>query len=296
MTFRTALAQSINIPAVKALYLAGIDNVINLATRMGIHTLGTARDYGLSFALGAAEVSPLELASAMGVFANDGVRNPPVGILEVRDMKGKVLMRYQEKPEQAISADVARQMADIMSDNQARVPSYNINNPLAFSDYDVAAKTGTTNESRDAWTVGYSPTIAVAAWAGNNDNSPMVKEIAGYIVAPMWREFMEVALAKMPKEYFKDPPPIPESAPPVLRGQVVWHSLLLLTNKDNPQGPPPANPYSDPQLPYWEAPIQAWAAGGGFGAQSATSTTETVQEPEDEDTDRDDRRRNRDEN
>lgn len=286
MTFRTALAQSINIPAVKALYLAGIDNVIDLSRRMGITTLGEAKDYGLSFALGAAEVSPLEMASAMGVFANDGVRNPPVGILEIRDMKGKVIEKFEEKPEQAISPEVARQMADIMSDNQARIPSYNPVNPLAFSDYDVAAKTGTTNESRDAWTVGYSPTLAVAAWAGNNDNSPMLKEIAGYIVAPMWRDFMNVALAKRPKEYFKDPPGIPENAPPTLRGQVIWHSILTLVNKDNPMSGAPLNPYSDPQTQYWELPIQAWAVGA---TQTATSTEE-VQQPEEED---DNARRNR---
>lgn len=275
MTFRSALAQSINIPAVKVLYLAGIDNVINIATRMGITSLGTARDYGLSFALGAAEVSPLQMASAMGVFANDGVRNPPTGILEIRDMKGRVIEKFTPAPEQAIDSSVARQMADIMSDNQARIPSYNPVNPLAFTDYDVAAKTGTTNESRDAWTVGYSPTIAVAVWAGNNDNTPMVKEIAGYIVAPMWREFMDVALAKVPKEYFNEPPGIPEGVPAVLRGVVSWHSLLLLTNKANPQGPPPANPYSDPQLAYWETPIQMWA-----GALQQASTTPAVPEQE----------------
>ncbi|HEY0979517.1 MAG TPA: hypothetical protein VGE23_01615, partial [Candidatus Paceibacterota bacterium] len=189
---------------------------------------------------------------------------------------------------------VARTMADIMSDNQARVPSYNINNPLAFSDYDVAAKTGTTNESRDAWTVGYSPTLAVAVWAGNNDNSPMLKEIAGYIVAPMWRQFMDVALAKMPKEYFNEPPAIPQDVPPVLRGQIQWHSLLLLTDKNNPQGGAPLNPYGDPQLPYWESPIQAWAAGAATGFQNASSTEETVQDEDEEEEDGNRIRRNRD--
>ena len=300
MTFRTALAQSINIPAVKVLYLAGIDNVIGLATRMGITTLGSAKDYGLSFALGAAEVSPLEMASAMGVFANDGVRNPPTGILEIRDMKGKVLKKFEPKPEQAISPEVARTMADIMSDNQARIPSYNPVNPLAFTDYDVAAKTGTTNESRDAWTVGYSPTISVAVWAGNNDNTPMVKEIAGYIVAPMWREFMDVALTKVPKEYFNEPPAIPDSAPAVLRGEVIYHSLLLLTDKNNPQGGPPLNPYSDPQLNYWETPIQAWEQGIQNLGSTTTPTTAggeqaDLTERELRELERDERRRQREE-
>lgn len=299
MTFRTALAQSINIPAVKTLYLAGIDKVLNLAGRMGITTLGPAKDYGLSLALGAAEVSPLEMASAMGVFANDGVRNPPTGILEIRDMKGKVMKKFEAKPEQAISAEVARQMQDIMSDNDARVPSYVFNNPMYFTDYDVAAKTGTTNESRDAWTVGYSPTIALAMWAGNNDNSPMVKEFAGYIVAPMWRQVMDVALASRPKEYFSEPPATPESAPAVLRGEVIYHSLLLLTDKNNPQGGPPANPYSDPQLPYWEAPIQAWGLGMSMMGTTTASTTETTQpltEEEQRRLEREERRRERENN
>lgn len=262
MTFRSALAQSINIPAVKALYLAGVDNVINLAARTGITNLGNPREYGLSFALGAAEVSPLELASALGVFANDGVRNPPTGILEIRDMRGRTIQKFEPKPEQVVSPAVARQLADMLSDNQARIPSYAPNNPLAFSDYDVAAKTGTTNESRDAWTVGFSPNISVAVWAGNNDNSAMVTEIAGYIVAPMWRQFMDVALEKLPKEYFPEPPTVPESAPAVLRGAIIWHSLLILVDKDNPQGPPPSNPYADPQATYWELPIQGWQQVG----------------------------------
>lgn len=277
MTFRSALAQSINIPAVEALYLAGTKNVIDLANRMGITNLKDPKEYGLSFALGAAEVSPLQMASAMGVFANDGVRNPPVGILEVRDIKGKVVEKFTPAPEQAIDAGLARQMASMMSDNAARIPSYAPNNPLNFTDYDVAAKTGTTNESRDAWTVGYSPSLAVAVWAGNNDNSPMVKEIAGYIVAPMWRAFMDNALTKVPKEVFNEPPATPESAPPSLRGIITEHSLLYWTNKENPQGPPPLNPYSDPQFMYWEYPIQVWRAGI---VPEATSTPEISSQQE----------------
>jgi len=291
MTMRSALAQSINIPAVEALYLAGTKNVIDLASRMGIHSLGEAKDYGLSFALGAAEVSPLQMASAMGVFANDGVRNPPVGILEIRDMDGKVMEKFEEKPEQAIDAGVARQMASIMSDNDARIPSYAAVNPLSIPGYDVAAKTGTTNESRDAWTVGYSPSIAVAVWAGNNDNSPMVKEIAGYIVAPMWRAFMDVALTKVPEAVFNEPPATSESVAPPLRGVITDHSLLYWTNKENPQGPPPANPYNDPQLAYWEYPIQAWLAGALAPAQPTATTTEPVAE---EDAPREERRNRND--
>ncbi|MDB5264968.1 MAG: putative penicillin-binding protein [Parcubacteria group bacterium] len=286
MTFTTALQQSINIPAVETLYLAGIKNVIALAQHMGIDSLGEAKDYGLSFALGAAEVRLLDLTSAYGVFANDGVRNPATGILEIRDTQGKVLKKFESSPEQVIDSGIARQMDSILSNNEARFPEYPPQNPLHFDEYDVAAKTGTTNESRDAWTVGFSPSIAVGVWAGNNDNTPMVKEIAGYIVAPMWHEFMAAALAKYPKEYFAEAPAIPETAPAALRGVIYVpqadgstgvHSLLHWTDKNNPQGAPPANPWSDSQYAYWEYPIQTWLAGAATQAASvATSTNATV--------------------
>ncbi|HYF29030.1 MAG TPA: transglycosylase domain-containing protein [Candidatus Paceibacterota bacterium] len=271
MTFTTALQQSINIPAVQTLYLAGIKNVIDLATRMGIEGLGDPKEYGLSFALGAAEVRLLDLTSAYGVFGNDGIRHKPTGILEVRDRKGKVLEKFEERGELVLDTNVARQMAAIMSNNEARVPAYNPNNPLTIPGYDVAAKTGTTNESRDAWTVGYTPTLAVGAWAGNNNNRPMVKEIAGYIVAPMWNEFMQKALPRRENQVFAEPAPTPSDLHPALRGQALVqtpggttaHSLLHWTNKDNPRGPAPAAPWLDPQYQYWESPIQSWLAAGG---------------------------------
>ena len=283
MTFTTALAQSINIPAVKALYLAGPDNVLALAEAVGITTLGKAKEYGLSLALGAGEVTLLELTGAYATLGNDGVRNPPTGILEVRDKRGSVLEKFAVAPQQVLDAGVARSMSAMLSDNQARQPEYPPVNPFFFLDYDVAAKTGTTNESRDAWTVGYTPSIAVGVWAGNNNNTPMVKEIAGYIVAPMWHEFMLVALAKQPKEYFNEPPEIPSSVHPVLRGaslitlpdgSSVSHSLLYWTNKENPLGPPPLNPWSDPQLEHWEYPIRAWQAIT-FGPQPTQTATTT---------------------
>lgn len=282
MTFTSALAQSINVPAVEALYLAGMENVLKLAESAGITTLGEAKQYGLSLALGAGEVKLLELTSAYGVFANDGVKNPTVSILEIRDRKGMVLEKFVPAPTPAIDQGVSRQISAMLSDNQARQPEYPPVNPFYFPDFDVAAKTGTTNESRDAWTVGYTPGIAVGVWAGNNDNSPMVKEIAGYIVAPMWHEFMQVALNKLPKEYFNDPPAIPDSAHAALRGvskitlpdgSTTAHSLLYWVNKDNPQGPPPFNPYGDPQFTHWEYPIQIWLTGSLPPVAAPTSTS-----------------------
>ncbi len=275
MTFTTALAQSINIPAVKALYLAGIPNVISLATSMGITTIGDPKQYGLSFALGAAEVRLLDLVSAYGVFAYDGIRQPPTGILSITDGTGRVLEEYKDNPTQVLPPDVARSMSSMLSNNEARFPEYPPVNPLHFDGYDVAVKTGTTNDYRDAWTVGYSPNIVVGVWAGNNDNSPMVKEIAGYIVAPMWHEFMQYALSKYPQSYFGEAPGVPDSAPAALHGISGGHDILYWVNKDNPLAPA-TNPSSDPQFARWEFSIGAWASPQP--AQVVSTTSEPVPE------------------
>ena len=261
----------------KTLYLAGIANVINLATRMGIDGFESPSHYGLTLALGAQEVSPLELTSAYAAFADNGIRNPPTGILSVTDSTGAVLEEYQPNPSQALDPNVAAEMSAMLSDNPARFPEYPPQNPFVFPGYDVAAKTGTTNESKDAWTVGYSPSIAIGAWAGNNDDTPMVKEIAGYIVAPMWHDIMAYALTKYPVAYFPEPPPIPDTASPALRGSyanqtangdIEAHDILYWVDKDNPLGPPPSNPSSDPQFSHWEYPIGGSSyAGTGIGGQ-----------------------------
>ena len=173
----------------------------------------------------------------------------------------------------------------MLSNNAARQPEYPPVNPFTFPGYDVAAKTGTTNDSRDAWTVGYTPSIAVGVWAGNNDNSPMVKEIAGYIVAPMWNAFMQVAIAKYPVEYFGEPRTIPDNAPPALHGiyqvhlpdgSVAIHELLYWMSKGNPLGGQPSNPGNDPQYAYWEYPVQQWLAGAGTSTGTNTTTSSTA--------------------
>lgn len=267
MTFTTALAQSINVPAVKTIYLAGIQNTLNVASALGITSLGDRSQYGLSLALGAGEVSLLELTSAYSVFANDGVRNAPTGILSVTDASGKTLEQYTPAPVQAIDTNVAREMSSMLSNNAARYPEYPTVNPLTIPGYDLAVKTGTTNDYKDAWTVGYTPSLALGVWAGNNDNKPMVKEIAGYIVAPMWNAVMQKALLKYPKEYFGEASAPTTTLSPVLQG--IWnpggaiHSLLYWINKDEPQGPAPTNPNNDPQYRYWEYAAQSWFGSNG---------------------------------
>lgn len=261
MTFETALAQSINIPAVKVLYLVGIQNAVNLAKSFGLGTLGDPNQYGLTLVLGGGEVRLLDLTSSYSVFANGGVKNEPTGILEVKDASGDVLEKYEPRQTRIIPENIAHDMSAMLSDAPARVPEYSLNSPLSFANYDVAVKTGTTDDTRDAWTIGYTPSIALGVWVGNNDNTPMVKSIAGFIAAPMWHEAMAYALSKYPKTYFGEPSPISPSVPSMLQGNwylpdtngnIVPHSLLYWTDKNNPLGPPPVDPTRDPQFAYWE--------------------------------------------
>ncbi len=269
MTFESALAQSINIPAVKVLYLVGVRSAVAFAESFGLTSLGDPDRYGLTLVLGGGEVRLIDLTSAYGVFAADGVRHEPAALLEVADGADNVLEQYAPSSTQVIPESIARDISGMLSDNPARVPSYALNNPFNFPGYDVAAKTGTTNDTRDAWVIGYTPSIAIGAWAGNNDNTPMVKSVAGYIVAPMWHELMAYAITKYPKKYFGEPSQITTSLPPMLRGvwqigdasgQIVPHDLLYWTDKTNPQGPAPSNPANDAQFVHWEFGLQSWFA------------------------------------
>jgi len=267
ITFRNALAQSVNVASVKVLYLAGITDSLHTAKDMGITTLEGADRYGLTLVLGGGEVTLLELTNAYGGFANDGVATPPTGILRVEDNTGKVLESYAGHSERVLDAQIARQITDILSDNVARTPEFGAASPLYFPDAEVAAKTGTTNDFRDVWIVGYTPSVSVGAWAGNNDNSAMVRKIAAFIIAPMWHDVFAYAMQKYPALPFTPPAPIPdfESLPPVLTGN--WnsnpaegvHSILYWISKDNPRGGKPANPWSDPQFANWEYSIALWA-------------------------------------
>lgn len=293
MTLRNALAQSINVPSVKVLYLAGIKDSINLAESMGIQSLGDANQYGLTLVLGGGEVSLLDMTSAYGVFATEGMRVPYTSILKVEDKNGKVLEQMNPQPYQVLDAEVTRKITDILSDNVARTPLYGANSVIYFGDRQVAVKTGTTNDYKDAWIVGYTPSIVVGTWAGNNDNTPMAKKVSGLIVAPMWRAFMDEVLQTVPVEIFNPPqkedsydikpvlrgkwqggisnivqnpnydPNIPyDSVQEILSGGV--HSILYWLNKDDPRGLAPTNPADDPQFDHWEYGVRLWAQQNGY--------------------------------
>lgn len=283
ISFRNALAISENIPAIKALYLAGLQSSLDTAKSLGITTLGPASQYGLTLVLGGGEVNLLEMTGAYSVFANDGMKNAPTGILELDDSSGNILEQYQNQATRILDPQIAREMNDVLSDNAARTPEFGANGPLEFSGYDVADKTGTTDNSRDAWIIGYSPSITIGEWAGNNDNTPMVKKIAAFIVAPTWHKVMAYALKKYSSSTDTFPAPAPnpnaDSLPPVLKGN--WntdqsegvHDILYWVQKDNPLAGRPSNPSSDPQFAYWEYPVQLWAANGNLPVTSVSDSS-----------------------
>lgn len=203
LPMRSTLAMSLNVPAVKVLYLASIDGTIDLAHRMGITTLNDRKRYGLSLVLGGGEVKLVDMASAFSVFATDGIRNPAVSVIKIADSSGKIIQQAELNSQRILDEQVARKINSILSDNVARTPIFGPKSPLILSDRVVAAKTGTTSGFRDAWTVGYTPSIAVGVWAGNNDNRPMKAGADGvFVAAPIWHDFMTRVLTDQPVETF----------------------------------------------------------------------------------------------
>ncbi len=197
VTIRTALSNSLNIPAVKMLGLVGLPAALETAHDLGLTTLNQPERYGLSLVLGGGEVRPLDMAGAFAVFANGGTYRPPVSILKVESPDGKVL--FEHKPgkgeKEVLDPNIAAQITDILSDNNARSLIFGARSALFFPNRPVAAKTGTTQEFRDAWTVGYTPGLSTAVWVGNNDNRPMRGGADGSVVAaPIFHRYLETAL------------------------------------------------------------------------------------------------------
>lgn len=299
ISIRDALAQSINVPAVEALYLVGLPDAMRLAKALGITTLKDPNQYGLTLVLGGGEVSLLDMVSAYSTFANEGVRNPHRSVLRIEDRNGSIVKEYAAAPQQVLDSNVALMISDVLSDNVARTPEFGSDSALYFPGRHVAAKTGTTNDYRDAWILGYTPDIVAGAWAGNNDNSPMEKKIAGFIVAPLWHEFMAYALTKYADTPFPEPQ-IPQPDKAVLRG--IWqggdavtvnaytlqpvpddytgptktkvvnsiHSILYWVAKNDPLGPRPLQPENDPQYSHWEWAVRKWAAQNGYADGAIT--------------------------
>ena len=204
VTLRTALAQSLNIPSVKVLAnFAGLKDSIETAQEFGITTLDRPLSfYGLSLVLGGGEVKLLDMVSAYGVFATGGFRVPPISILKIEDSDGNILEENKNTPRRIIEPEPVNLINSILSDNEARAPMFGPNSVMYFENYQMAAKTGTTENYKDGWIIGYTPSLVAGVWVGNNDNSPMYKEPGIVIAGPIWRKFMEKALLKFPREIF----------------------------------------------------------------------------------------------
>jgi len=263
VSLRQALACSLNLPAVKLLYLAGLNDSMQTAKDLGITTLNEPDRYGLSLVLGGGEVTLLEMTSAYGVFAAEGLRTPPVSILKIEDSEGNIIEQKKKEPTKVLDTQVARQINSVLSDNSARSPVFGTNSALYINGYQVAAKTGTTQYFNDAWAMGYTPSAAVGIWVGNNDNSSTNKKTGIGLAAPIWRKIMIKLLETYPVENFTPPDPI-TNINPILLGQTDpnnAHSILYYINKENPLGPAPQNPADDPEYIFWETGVKNWLGG-----------------------------------
>lgn len=294
LQMKDALAMSLNVPAVKTEYLAGVKESITNAKALGITSLNDPGSYGLSLVLGGGEVTLLDHVNAFSSIADSGVYHPKTAILKVLDSSEKTLEEFKDNPGQKVIDEKYISMLDyILSTNALRAPVFGASSPLAFTDRPVAAKTGTTNDWRDGWTVGFTPSIAVGVWSGNNDNSVMAQGADGvFTAAPIWRKFMDAVLKNSAVEQFPKYE-VEDAGKPVLNGTlnandkievckidkdnyclatdacpknsvekkkfVSAHSILYYLKKDDPRGDPPKNPEDDPQFNNWEKAVQKYA-------------------------------------
>lgn len=289
VTLRQSIAQSLNVPSVKLLYLAGVEDSIKIAETLGISTLGDPLRYGLSLVLGGAEVTLLDMTSAFGAFARDGILYPKTSILKIEAAGRTILEEKNSASFRVLDENVARTINDVLSDNEARVPVFNPRSSLYFPGRAVAAKTGTTQDYRDAWVIGYTPSLVAGVWVGNSDNSPMHQSSISVMVAgPIWHRFLEGLLKNSPPEQFARPEnkilrnPIlrgiyrageiikidsiskklatahtpPEFIQEIGTGEI--KTILSYLKKESPLGDPPSNPSVDPQWKNWQEGINNW--------------------------------------
>jgi 1A family penicillin-binding protein len=308
VTMRQALAGSLNIAAVKTLYLAGVYNTLDLAAEFGYNTLTERDRYGLSLVLGGGEVKLLEHVNAYATMAREGVFMESTPILKIEDSSGKVVEDNQEnKGRRVIDKEPVRVLNEVLSDNTARAYVFGENNLLTLPGRPVASKTGTTNDYRDAWTIGFTPQIATGVWVGNNDNTEMKKGASGsQVAAPIWNKFMREATKDMAVMNFKfhdlddcdkpmvcgelgggDPVEIDtmsgklatEFTPYTTREERQYlevHNILHYVNTNDPLGDPLANPMSDPQYELWEEVVQKWAEEKGYTAANAPTEYDDI--------------------
>lgn len=303
VTLRKALAGSLNIPAVKALYLTGIDRALNFAEGLGYGTFRDRSRFGLSLVLGGAEIRLIEHLAAFSTFATEGTYRAPAFILKVEAPDGTVLEEWKDEPRpEVMSVQTARNINDILSDNGARAYVFGERNFLTLPDRPVAAKTGTTNLFIDAWTMGYTPNLAAGVWVGNNNSDEMKGKADGSrVAAPIWQSYMKKSLAGMAIERFVEPTPIvtgkpvldgqageiavkidkfsgklaTENTPPTAIEERIYrqtHDILHYVDKNNPRGPYPIDASVDPHYSAWEAGAAMWAVKNGWTNTEAPPT------------------------
>ena len=288
-----ALATSLNIPAVKFLYLVGPKEAVAFAKTMGIEGLNEPDKYGLALVLGGGEVKLLNHVGAFGVFANEGVKQEKTAILRIEDADGEVIREFKSSDgEQVIKKETALEIVDILSDNSLRAPLFGENNLLNIPGHQVAAKTGTTNEYRDGWLLGATPSLAAGVWTGNNDNTAMKEGSSGSSTAgPIWNAFMKRALENQNNEEFKSPEDFEKTGIDIIDGEYEVkeelkvceykkdkyclandecpdslvekkdfynaHTILYYVNKDDPTNED-NNSKDDPQYHNWQDAIDEW--------------------------------------
>ncbi len=289
---KKALAMSLNIPAVKALYLVGIPDTIEFVKKLGLTSLKDPKRYGLSLVLGGGEVKLLNHVGAFSIIANNGVENKKHAIAKIINKHGEIVFENKpiENPKQLVKEKYIGMLSHALSTNEYRVAAFGKNNALRFDNRQVAAKTGTTNENKDAWTIGYTPDVAIGVWGGNNDNRSMnSRGVGSNVAAPIFREFLleafpEPSQKKFP-EYLKEKV---KTNKDILDGKleknkkeevcqiskkhnkycyvnkycpknrikkrtvIKAHSMLYYVKKDDPVGDEPENPEEDPAFDAWE--------------------------------------------
>ncbi|MBI4036790.1 penicillin-binding protein [Candidatus Daviesbacteria bacterium] len=213
VSIRVALASSYNVPAVKMLATVGIEEMIKTAQDMGITTLNDPQRYGLSLTLGGGEVKMIDMMAVYGTLSQQGFKKYPTPILKVTDSSGNILEEYEDHGQQVLSPEIAYLITHILSDNLARSPAFGPNSLLYIPGFEVAAKTGTSDNKRDNWAFGYTQRFVVGVWVGNNNNSPMNPLLTSGVTgaAPIWNKIMHELLDGTQNLVFEKPAGIIEA-------------------------------------------------------------------------------------
>jgi penicillin-binding protein 1C len=283
VSLRTALASSLNIPAVRTLDAIGVDSMLEIAHRFGLRTLTAAESYGLSLTLGGGEVPLLDLTSAYAALAASGRLAEPYAVERVRDAAGRVLYQHAAVAARTVlSPQHAYLLADILSDASARVPGFGDASPFDLA-FPAAVKSGTSTSYRDNWTVGYTPEIAVGVWVGNASGAPMVDVSGVEGAAPIWRDVMTAAALGRRMTWYAPPPGIVTAT--------ICAPTGLLPGADCPS--PTEEIFATGTVPleherYWvrladgrtaidpPAEARAWATDAGFALAAATSLGDPI--------------------